>query len=129
MDRGPALAETSGSFHIPGARALGQDARLDLLLVGQQRRLNDHLYLPAAGSLHHLADILLHLLDAPRFEEADIHHHIQFVGTIRHRLGHLLCLGLRGHRSQRKADDGRHLHRSAHQQLLAQPHPHRVHAH
>ncbi len=74
-------AEAGGCLDEIRARQLAQGAGHGLLVVVQQRRLQNHLD-DGAGvvrHLHHLLDIQLHRFVIARAQRADVDHHVDFL--------------------------------------------------
>ena len=105
--RGAAGPKPGGGLHEVGARRLRQRARRDLLLVGQQRRLDDHLA-HDAGLAARRGDGLDVALDEPqvaRLQRADVDHHVDLAGAVEDRPPRLVVLRVRRRRAEREADD------------------------
>ena len=111
---GSASGETGGGLDVVGAAVGDNLAQLDLLLLGEQAGLHDHLQDQlAAGPLHRL-DLLQHLVPQLVLHPAQVDHHVDLLGPVGDGLLGLKDLDHGGGVAVGKAD-----HR-AHRQLVPQ---------
>src|SRR6185503_18469938 len=112
------------------ARVLSQSAGRDLLLISQQRSLEDHLG-KASGFVsytYHTLDIPCHKRVVGRLERADIYHHVQFASAVEDCPSRFECLDVRRVGAQRKAYDRADLHSASTQSARSFANPDRIYA-
>ena len=84
----PSRSEAGGRLHVVGAGGLGQRACRHFLLVGEQRRLDNHLAEHAGNRGTPTTTAAMSRSTSPRspdFERADVDHHVDFGGAIEDR--------------------------------------------
>ena len=105
---GPSAGKAGGGLDI--LRAGGGDdlAQFDLLLVGEQARLNNHLEQAAPAGFLHGLDLPEEVIPPPVLHPADVDDHVDLVRPVVHSVPGLKALGGGGAVAVGEADDRAH---------------------
>ena len=127
---GGALAGEAGAgLDEIGARGLGDDAGLDLLLVSEQGRFDDDLDGEPVGRSYHARDILFHQPEILALERTDVDDHIEFGGALLPGAAGFVGLDIGQCGPQGETNDRGHHRFGACQQPGRQRHPGGIDAH
>ena len=123
--------EPGRRLDVVGAGRLRQRARRHLLVVGQQRGLDDDLAqdVAVAARQHHGLDVAFDDAEVAGLQGADVDDGVDLAGAVEDRALRLVPLHVGGRRAQREADHRAHADAAAGEQPRAQGDPGRVHAH
>src|SRR6185295_702684 len=107
--------ETGRRLHVIGAGGLRDGAGRYLLVVGEQRRLDDHLAQRAAVAARpgHRLDVAFDDAQVAGFERADIDDHVDLSRAVEDRTTRLVALDVSRRRAEWKPDNGTHAHAAA----------------
>ena len=117
--------EAGGRLHEIRAHRLRQRARRDLLVVVQQRDLDDHLAddVGLAAGTDDGGDVALDDLEIAGLERADVDHHVDLGRAVEDRAPGLVVLDVGGGGAQRESDDRADADARAAQQLRRERDP------
>src|SRR5215213_1514615 len=125
------LREAGRSLHEVRARALRRETRAHLLLVREERSLDDrlHEHALAVRRLDHGAYVVLDRAVVAALQSADVYDHVYLARAVEHRAPRLVSLNVGERRAQREPDHRADRHARPAQHARRRLHPRRIHAH